>query len=377
MHTISDAVHPTHAVISIPALSNNVRVVRSLLVPHSRILAVVKADAYGHGMADVARHVVQEGVDYLGVARAYEGVHLRSIGIETPILSFEIVPREHLVAAIEHRLDVTVSALEDAATASSQAGKIGKRARVHVKIDTGMGRLGIPWESAVDTIAKIAGMPHLELIGVYSHFATSEETDQYFARLQLGRFVKVLEGLDRQKVPVQLRHMANSGAILALPEAHFDLVRPGLMLYGYTPREQQAIGLGLQPVMSLVSRVALVKKVDAGTSISYGRRYIAHQPTLIATIPIGYGDGYLRFLTNRADVLIRGKRYRVAGAVCMDQIMVDLGPEAEVTEGDVVTLIGTDGAECISCWEIAYRIGTIPYEITCLVTARVPRVVLQ
>jgi len=244
---------------------------------------------------------------------------------------------------------------------------------VHVKVDTGMGRLGLHTSVAGREIETIARLPGIEVAGIYSHFATSEDPDQTFARRQLELFMRVLEDLHRRGVEPPLRHMANSGAILQLPGSHFEMVRPGLMLYGYTPRPDVTQRTVLFPVMSLVSRVAFLKRVEAGTSISYGRRYVTSGETCIATIPVGYGDGYSRLLTGKGDVLIRGKRYPIAGTICMDQLMVDLGSETDVREGDPVTLLGQEGAESIWGWELARKIGTIPYEITCLVTSRVPR----
>jgi alanine racemase len=312
-------------------------------------------------------------VEYLGVARAYEGAQLRQAGISVPILSFEAVPVEHQAAALGYDLDLTVTSVDGATRLSEAAGRAGRKARVHVKVDTGMGRLGLQHSVAGKEIESVARLPGIEIAGVYSHFATSEDPDQTFARRQLDLFASVLEDLHRRGVDIPLRHMANSGAILQLPESHFEMVRPGLMLYGYTPRPDVTRRTDLTPVMSLVSRVAFLKRVGPGTSISYGRRYVTSGETWIATIPVGYGDGYSRLLTGKGDVLIRGKRYPIAGTICMDQLMVDVGSETDVREGDRVTLLGQEGGESIWCWELAGKIGTIPYEITCLVTSRVPR----
>jgi alanine racemase len=365
--------HPTHAVIDLAAFRRNVAAVRFSIAPGIRIMAVVKADAYGHGMFRIASEAVAAGVEYLGVARAYEGIQLRESGIEIPILAFEVVPVEHLAAAVEHDLDLTVASVHGGHMVSDIAGRAGRKARVHVKVDTGMARLGLDAATAADDIETIARLRAIDVVGVYSHFATSEDPDQTFARQQLDLFVRVLENIGRRGIRVQFRHMANSGAIMGLPESQFDMVRPGLMLYGYTPGPGMHQRVPLSPVMSLVSRVAFMKRVPRGTSVSYGRRYFTSRETDIATIPLGYGDGYSRLLTGKTEVLIRGKRYPVIGTICMDQLMVDVGPEPEVREGDLVTLIGRDGEEAIWCWELAQKIGTIPYEITCLVTSRVPR----
>lgn len=371
--SILGSTHPTHAVIDLVAFRKNIAAVRSLIAPGTKIMAVVKADAYGHGMFEIALEAVKSGVEYLGVARAYEGAQLRQAGISAPILAFEAVPVEHQEAALGYDLDLTVTSVDGARRLSEAAGRSGRKARVHVKVDTGMGRLGLNPSVAGKEIETIARLPGIEASGVYSHFATSEDPDQSFAQRQLELFMRVLGDLDRRGVHVPLRHMANSGAILQVPGSHFEMVRPGLMLYGYTPRPHVTQRTALFPVMSLVSRVAFLKRVGPGTSISYGRHYVTSRETCIATIPVGYGDGYSRLLTGKGDVLIRGSRYPIAGTICMDQLMADVGPESDVREGDQVTLLGQDGEESIWCWELAGKIGTIPYEITCLVTSRVPR----
>ena len=373
MTSILGYTHPTHAVIDLASFRKNIGVVRSSIAPGTGIMAVVKADAYGHGMFKIASEAVANNVEYLGVARAYEGAHLRKAGIQIPILVFEVVPDEHIAPAIEHDLDLTVTSLLGARQLNNVAELVGRKARAHVKVDTGMGRLGMNHAMAGEEIQTVARLPWIDLVGVYSHFATSEDPDQTFARKQLQLFCAVLEDLERRRIPVRFRHMANSGAILGLPDSHFEMVRPGLMLYGYAPRPDMKQQDSLSPVMSLVSNVAFLKRVGPGISISYGRRYVTSRETRIATVPVGYGDGYSRLLTGKAEVLIRGKRYPVAGAVCMDQMMVDVGPDGDVREGDTVTLIGKDGQEAVWCWELASKIGTIPYEITCLVTSRVPR----
>jgi alanine racemase len=340
-----------------------------------KVMAVVKANAYGHGMRELASEAVSWGVEYLGVARVDEGIELRRMGIRTPILVFEIAAEHQIASALTEGLDLTVARVEAAKKISEIADTLGTRARIQVKVDTGMGRLGMTDRDAVSFIEKIARLPRIDLTAVYSHFATAEEPDQAYARGQLDRFMKVLEGLERVKVEIPLKHMANSGAIAAIPESHFDLVRPGIMLYGFMPRRGMPAEKRLKPVMRLKSRISFLKTVDAGIYISYGRRYTAPERTQIATVPIGYADGYARNLTNRSTVLIRGKRYPVVGTVCMDHLMVNVGNNNEVNENDDVTLIGTDGNETISAWEIADLLGTIAYEITCAINTRVPRVI--
>jgi alanine racemase len=366
--------HPTRAIILLGAFRENLELVRTLVGPRVKILAVVKAEAYGHGLIGISRAAHSAGVDYLGVARVPEGVQLRSEGIDTPALVFEAAPPEHIEPALHAGLDLTVTSLAGAEEIGGLAQRTRMRARIHVKVDTGMGRLGLPWESAAGQIARAASIPGIDLVGVYSHFSTAEDADPGYARGQLGRFLRVLESLAGLKIDVPLRHMAGSGGILAHPDSHLDMVRPGIMLYGYPPRKDMPLPFPLKPVLSLVTRVSFIKDVPVGTSISYGRRYTTDRPTMIATLPVGYGDGYSRLLTNRGDVLIRGRRFRIAGTVCMDHCMVDVGPGAAVHPGDPAVLIGRDGGETITAWDLAEAMGTIPYEVTSLIAWRVPRV---
>jgi len=348
--------------------------VRSTVGKNVKVLAVVKANAYGHGMPRIAKELVNYGVDYLGVARVGEGLELRKAGITHPILLFELTPIGQVERAIAESFELTVSSVEGTEMLNFAAERLRRKARVHVEVDTGMGRFGIQHQEAAGCIESIARMKWIELVGVYSHFATSEEPDQSFARQQLDRFNDVLGTIHRRGIDIPIRHMANSGAVISLNNSYFDMVRTGIMLYGIPPRRNMQTGAPLKPVMSLVSKVAFIKTVEANTNISYSSRYRATARTRIATIPIGYGDGYGRSLTNKAEVLINGKRSPVVGSICMDQIMADIGLTQDVSEGDDVTVMGTDGEESISCWDIAEKLGTIPHDFLSLITSRVQRV---
>ncbi len=369
------SLHPTRARIGLPQFRHNLNVVRSYVGPDVQIMAVVKANAYGHGMRTIAYEAIRNGASYLGVARIDEAVELRRDGIEHPLLVFEVPPPSQIERALLDNLELTVATVESAQHISLAASACGgkKRARVHVKVDTGMGRLGFPYHDAVANIERVVNVGSVDVVGVYSHFATSDDPDLTYARVQLERFKTVLAQLQTKRIEIPLKHFANSGAIVSLPESHFTMVRPGIMLYGYTPRSGMAVSPPLQPVMSLVSKVSHIKPVEAHTSVSYSRRYFTPAKTRIATVPIGYGDGYSRALTNRTDVIIKGKRYPCVGTVCMDHIMVDIGTSNAIEIGDNVTLIGTDGAEGITAWDIAEKLGTIPYEVTCNISQRVQR----
>jgi alanine racemase len=336
-------------------------------------MAVVKADGYGHGMVRMAEVALAHGVRHFGVARVHEGLELRAAGITAPTLVFETPAPETIDEAIAADLDLTLVS-DDALEWFEQSAREGGRVvRVQVKVDTGMGRLGRPAEAAASLVVRAARSPFLHLAGVYSHFATSEDPDTRFAELQLRRFSNLLSAVRGEGVTIPLRHMANSGAIMTMPETHMDMVRPGIMLYGYPPGRGMVERYPVWPVLSLVTRAVFVKTVGPNTSISYGRKYFTGRTTTIVTVPAGYADGYSRLLTGRAEALIGGRRYPVVGTICMDQMMIDAGPDAEVRVGDEVVLIGRSGSDQITAWDVAAAIGTIPYETTCLLTKRVAR----
>ena len=374
MNHTSDHPHPTRALIDLGAFRHNISIIKKKIGEKVGIIAVVKANAYGHGMEIITKEAVSSGVACLGVARITEAVELRKKGFSVPILLFEIIPTNFIEQGIIYSVDLTVATPEDVRRIESVGERVRRRANVHIDVDTGMGRLGCDWKGAADFVEQVMRMKWIHPVAVYSHFATSEDTDQSFAREQLRRFHTVLDELDRRKIEIPMKHMANSGGILSIPESYFDLVRPGIMMFGHTPRKGMD-GAQLKPVMTILAKVSLLKKVEKGASISYGRLYHAPCDTYIATVPIGYGDGYSRMLTDKVEVLIRGKRYPVVGAITMDHLMVDVGTHHEVEEGDDVVLMGASGNESISLWDIAGRLGTIPYEVLCMVADRVPRVV--
>jgi alanine racemase len=367
------SLHPTRAKISLSAFRHNLNVVRSYVGNDVRIMAVVKSNAYGHGMRTIAYEAIRNGASYLAVARVDEAAELRRDGIDTPILVFEVSFVSQIERALLDGIDLTVASLDNAEQINSAAEALKKKANVHVKVDTGMGRLGVAYQRAAECIERVALLSSLNVLGVYSHFASSDDTDLTYARVQLERFKTVLAHLQTKRIEIPLKHFANSGAIIALPESHFRMVRPGIMLYGYAPRNGMTTNPPLQCVMSLVSKISFIKTVEAHTSISYNRRYFSNARTRIATVPIGYGDGYSRLLTNNAHVIITGKRFPVVGTICMDHIMVDVGNDANVSVGDDVILIGCEKSEKLTAWDIAEKLGTIPYEVTCNITQRVQR----
>jgi len=367
------ALRPTVAEVDLTAIAANVREVQKKVAP-AQVMAVVKADAYGHGAVPVARVALQSGASRLAVALVEEALELREAGIKAPILVFGGVFVEDAELFATHDLEATVYT-KKALVALAEAGtRIGKAVSVHVKVDTGMGRVGVAWQKAPEFVGEVLGTKGVALTGLYTHFATSDEADKSYAHLQLRRFQKVLERLGSGGVRVPLVHAANSGAILDLPEATFDAVRPGVMLYGYYPSPETTESVPLKPAMTFRTRVLYVKQVEPGTSVSYGRKYVAKRRTRIATLPVGYADGYNRLLSNQGEVLIRGRIYPVVGRVCMDQILVDLGPDSPVEPGDDVVLFGRCGDREVSVYSICEKLHTIPYEVTCWVSKRVPRV---
>ncbi len=340
-------------------------------------MAVVKADAYGHGAVEVAKTALACGADYLAVARLEEGVALRQQGIQAPMLVFVTFFEEQARDFLEFSLDATVFDLPRAQALNRDAKKAGKRARVHIKVDTGMGRLGIDWRQAGDFVKNISHLKHLDIVGIYTHFATSDVVNKEFAMTQLRRFHQVLDGLHQAGISVPLKHAANSGAILDIPESYLDMVRAGVSMYGYYPSGETSESIALAPAMTLKSRIVAIKALEKGGYVSYGLTYQTQQPTRIAIIPVGYGDGYNRALSNRCDVLLRGRRYPVVGRVCMDVTMVDVGLTNDVQVGDEVVLMGRQGEEEISIFELCEKLDTIPYEITCWISKRVPRRYLE
>lgn len=366
---------PTVAEIDLEAIAFNYNLLQDRVKP-AKIMAVVKANAYGHGVVPVARQVVELGSTHLAVASVDEGIILRRAQISVPVLVFGGLLPEQASLYLDYDLQATLfcpSALQ----ALEQAARLAnKPAQVQMLVDTGMGRVGIHWQNALALCQQIARSSWVQLAGVYTHFATSDEADKTFARLQLRQFNAVLAQIAEAGIRIPLRHAANSGAILDLPESYFDLVRPGIALYGYYPGPETRRDLPLRPAMTLKTRIFYIKEISPGTSISYGRKFIASRRTRIATLPIGYADGYNRRLTNQGYVSIRHQVYPVVGTVTMDQIMVDIGITDNIQVGDEAILFGPNCDERVSVSQICRAIGTIPYEVTCWISKRVPRVYL-
>lgn len=365
------------AYIDLDAAVHNMNEMHALTAPHTKLMAVVKTDGYGHGALPIAREL--EGLDYVygfAVATVEEGLALRADGRKKPVLILGTVFEEQHEEVLRADLCPTVFSYDTAKQLSRAAERMGLTARIHVKLDTGMGRIGLaPTAESVDEITRMAALPHMMIEGIFTHFARADETDKTSAVNQLQLFLKMTKALQKRGVTIPVRHCSNSAGILDLPQANLDVARAGITLYGLHPSEEVHLErMDMRPVLSLKSRIVYIKSVPAGYAISYGGTYVTEREQRIATIPVGYGDGYARSLSNCGDVLIRGRRAPIVGRVCMDQLMVDVTRIPQAQEGDVVTLIGSDGGACITMEELGERSGRFNYEFACDLGKRIPRV---
>lgn len=366
-----EALRPTVMDVDLGALSANYEVLQAR-VPSAKVMAVVKANGYGHGLQVVARHFESIGVAYFGVGIVEEGFALREAGVTSPILVFGGVPGNQKRLFLDYDLDFTASSVEKLQAIDAAAHACGKRAKVHLKIDTGIQRVGVQYHSGGNLFEVAANVKNCEVVGVYSHLATAEEEDTSFAKEQLSRFNSVLEQARDSLASPFLSHLLNTGGIISLPEGSFDLVRPGIGLYGVCPALHLESAIDLTPALKLSSRVVYFKVVPPNTGVSYGHKWKTDCQTRVVTVPIGYGDGYSRRMSSGGSVLIRGKRYPVVGSVCMDQFMVNIG-EGEAYNDDEVVLIGQQGDEIISVGQIASLVDTVPHDVLTAINMRVPR----
>ncbi|MFZ5996703.1 MAG: alanine racemase [Nitrospirota bacterium] len=372
----------TVAEINVSALSHNLGIIRAL-APHRPVIAVVKADAYGHGAVEVSRQLVRSGVEYLAVAFTQEARDLREADITAPLMVlFDPDPKD----VIAYNLIPVVADKRAAYALSEEARRNNRTIGLHIEVDTGMGRLGIVGD-AVKEILEIAALEGIAVEGIMSHFSEADLADASFARLQMERITTLQHALAARGLKVGFFHLANSAAVLSLPESHFFAVRPGLMLYGYSPFQEPGAGnrkseyataiTGLKPVMTVKTRMVGLRKLPAGTPISYGRTFITKRESLIGVLSLGYADGFNRLFSSNAEVLVRGKRAPVVGRVCMDMTMIDVTEVEGITEHDDVTVLGKQGDESIDASELAKRIHTIPYEILLSLGSRARRIYIN
>jgi alanine racemase len=384
--------HPlVWAEIDLGAIAHNVRELRRITRPEARLMVAVKANAYGHGLEAVARRALAAGADALGVARLPEALQLRGAGVDAPVLIFGYTPPDRIGDVLGPDLIQAVYSLETARAYSQVASTLGAAVRLHLKVDTGMGRLGMLPQArhraepamgvrneAVEEVIQIKRLPGLHLEGVFTHFASSDSADKSYADEQFKRFTTFLDELKRAGIEFDVRHAANSGAIIDMPQTHLDMVRAGISLYGLHPSDEvDRNAVDLKPAMRIKARIVHLKAVPVGFAVSYGMTHRTTRSTVIATVPIGYADGYSRLLSNRGSMLVNGRRAPIVGRVCMDLTMIDVGHISGAALEDEVVILGRQGDEEISADEIAGLLNTINYEVVSSITARVPRIYLD
>lgn len=363
------------AEIDLDAICHNIQSTKKRIKQGTRLMAVIKADGYGHGAVPIAR-VLDTMADAYGVAIVQEGIELRENGITKPILVLGPTQAPYAQKLVSYDIMPAITDYESAEILSKEAVKQHKRAKIHIKVDTGMSRIGFPvGQESIETIRKIHELPGMEINGCFSHFSKADETDKTYAKKQLSDFLWITERLSEEGISIPIRHISNSAGIIDLPEANLDMVRSGISTYGLYPSEEvDKERLPLLPAMKLRAWISFVKEVPAGTFIGYGGTYCTPEPARVATIPVGYADGYPRALSNQGRVLLQGKSCPIIGRVCMDQFMIDVTEIPNAKAGDAVLLLGRDGEECISLEEIGGMSASFNYEAACDIGKRVPRV---
>lgn len=362
---------PTKLYVDLNAIEHNIKEIRKKLKPQTGIMAVIKAFGYGSGAVNIVNTLIKNGINWLAVAIPEEGIQLREEGVKLPILVFGYPFDLRMI--MKYNLTPTISDFELAEELDKLAQKENRIVKIHIEIDTGMGRTGIPEKKSVEFITRILSFKNIQIEGLYTHFAGSD-SDMEYTRLQITRFEKILTELKKRNIKIPLVHACNSAGIINFPEAHYDLVRPGLMLYGYYPNENLKNKINLLPSLALKSKITFLKKVPAGTSISYNRTFITNRPSKIATIPLGYADGIKRALSNKGYVMINGMKAPIVGTICMDMFMVDVTHIPNVKAGDDVIIFDDHN---ITVEELAQICGTINYEIISTISNRIPRVYLK
>jgi alanine racemase len=363
---------PTYLEIDLERLAANYRAIATHVVP-ARVMPVLKANAYGHGQVEVARKLEAIGAPYVGVAYLEEGLRLREHGVRMPVLVMGGIVGSQVPVFIENDLALTASSIDKLRAIDECADALGRLATVHLKIDTGMERIGVHWYSAEPLLEESLKCRHLRVEGIFTHFANADGADLAHARLQLERFQEVLSFYERRSLPTPMRHAANSGAILQMPESWLDMVRPGILFYGASPSPEVRVRIPVCQAMRWLTRVVYFKVVKPGNAVSYGSTWTPTEMTRVVTLPAGYGDGYMRSMSGQAHVILHGKRYPVVGRICMDQMMVSIGWDS-AHNGDEAVLLGESGGATITIEDLAEWAGTIPHEVLTSINTRVPRV---
>ena len=368
-----------YAEINLDAICNNVRETMKTVGENVDVLAIIKADAYGHGALHTAKALSEMGITNFGVATAEEAMQLRKNGIDGKILILNYTFEESYVKLIDNAITSTVFEYSHAKRLNDIAAILGKKTDVHIKLDTGMGRVGfVPSEESFETIRKICNLENITVSGIYTHFACADMEDKAMTFEQIEKFDSFCKRLEENGINIPTKHLCNSAGIMEFPSAYANMVRNGIITYGLYPSDEvDKTKISLTPAMSIRSHIVYVKDAPADFTVSYGATYITEKETKIATIPIGYADGYPRSLSNKGRVLIKGKSAPIIGRVCMDQMMVDVTDIEDVKKGDVVTIVGTDGDEKITVEELADMSGSFNYEFVCNINKRVPRVYIK
>ena len=367
-----DELRPTYLEVDLDVLAANYRAIAAHVAP-ARVMPILKANAYGHGLVEVARKLETVGAPYVGVAYLEEGIRLRQQGVRMPVLVLGGIVGSQIPRFLEHDLTLTASSVDKLRAIDEQAAALGRPATVHLKIDTGMERIGVHWYNAEPLLEASLKCRHVRVEGIFTHFANADGRDLAHARLQLERFQEVLRFYEARSLPAPLRHAANSGAILQLRESHFDMVRPGIVFYGAAPSADVSLTIPVRQSLRWVTRVVYFKVVKPGNPVSYGSAWTPSELTRVVTLPAGYGDGYMRAMSGKAEVIVHGKRYPVVGRICMDQMMVSIGWDS-AHNGDEAVLLGASGGATISIEELAAWAGTISHEVLTNINTRVPRV---
>ena len=366
-----EELRPTFLEIDLDRLAANYRAIVTHVAP-ALVMPILKANAYGHGLVQVGRLLQRAGAPYLGVAYLEEALRLRQHGVTMPVLVLGGIVGSQIPRFLQHDLTLTASSIDKLRAIEGHAAASGQTATVHLKIDTGMERIGVHWYSALPLLEESLRCRHVRIEGIFTHLANADGPDLGHARLQLERFAEVLRFYEQRSLPTPLRHAANSGAILQLPESHLDLVRPGILFYGARPAPGLPAAVPVQQALRWITRVVFFKVVKPGNPVSYGSSWSPGEPTRVITLPVGYGDGYMRAMSGQAQVLVRGQRQPVVGRICMDQVMVSIG-WGTAYNGDEVVLLGEQGGQHIGIEEMAEWAGTIPHEILTSINTRVPR----
>lgn len=371
-------IRPVWLEINLDAIAHNVRTIKEIVGRNTQIIAVVKANAYGHGAVEVSQVALENGVAILAVGVVEEGIILRKAGIKAPILICGLTLEDQLEPLLSYNLTPTICDLQILEALSKVAGENGKTVGIHIKIDTGMGRLGVSPPKTLNFVKKISKMRNIKIEGIFTHLAATNEKDGIYTKMQFDEYKKALLELEKEGINIPLKHIANSAAILNSSSMYLDAVRPGIILYGLFPSPKSERTVELKPAAEFKTKIIFLKKVSPGKSIGYGRTYITTKPTKVATLPVGYADGYSRLLSNKGEVLVRGERAPIIGRICMDLCMIDVTHIPQIQIGDEVVLWGRQGSEIIWAEEIAGKIGSIVYEVICMVDKeRVPRVFIK